>query len=107
MKIGDIAFVAVSFVFAVLLYWLTDYAVKNLNTKFRLLYLLPAIIGMVFIAIFGFEWSMLGAYAGVLLLTSGFFPGCSKNQKMVCADFCLSDRDICPDLSYESILQSG
>lgn len=28
MKIGDIAFVAVSFVFAVLLYWLTDYAVK-------------------------------------------------------------------------------
>lgn len=81
MKIGDIAFVAVSFVFAVLLYWLTDYAVKNLNTKFRLLYLLPAIIGMVFIAIFGFEWSMLGAYTGVLLLTSGFFRDAPKIRK--------------------------
>lgn len=81
MKIGDIAFVAVSFVFAVLLYWLTDYAVKNLNTKFRLLYLLPAIIGMAFIAIFGFEWSMLGAYAGVLLLTSGFFRDAPKIRK--------------------------
>lgn len=81
MKIGDIAFVAVSLVFAVLLYWLTDYAVKNLNTKFRLLYLFPAIIGMAFIAIFGFEWSMLGAYAGVLLLASGFFRDAPKIRK--------------------------
>ena len=70
---------------AVLLYVLAEVAVKFISSKWRAFYCVPAVVGMFLLAITGFEISMLGVYAGAVILLAGFVRDSLKVRRWVCA----------------------
>lgn len=81
----DIILVILELLAAVSLYILAGIAVKALSSKWKICYVLPAIICMFFTAIAGFEASLLGVYAGVCLLIVGFVKEAASVRRIVSA----------------------
>lgn len=68
----DIGYIILELLSDVGLYVLAAYGEKALNTKWRLCYAFPMFFSVLAIALFGFEWSLLGAYAASVLMLTGF-----------------------------------
>lgn len=81
MIYGDWLYIGLEVVAALLLFWLADYAARILNTKWKLCYLIPAILTMVFLAVLQWEVSLSGVYVGSLILSVGFFKEEKKVRK--------------------------
>lgn len=79
MIYGDCLYIGLEGIACILLFVLADYATKKLNTKWKLCYLIPALLSMVFIAVLQWESSLIGVYLGSLVLLVGFF----KEEKPV------------------------
>ena len=73
MNIYDIAIIGSELLACLLLWLFAGYAEKVLSPKFRLLYLLPAVICLLLTVMAGVERLMLGAYIGSAGLAFGFF----------------------------------
>ncbi len=69
---------------ALLLYGVAILASKQPCNKWRLGYLVPAVVTMLLIAVAGWEWAMLGVYLGAVLLLVGFIKDHSKIRKWLC-----------------------
>lgn len=84
MILYDQIFIGVLLGGSLLMYMVTEVAVKYINTEWRALYCLPPIVGLFFLTIAGFEPMMLGAYAGMVLLLGGFLKDNIKVRRIVC-----------------------
>ena len=84
MILYDKILIAVVLVGAILLYILAGIARKYISSKWRALYCVPAVAGMLFLGAQGFEISMLGAYMGTLLMLAGFIKDNVKVRKYTC-----------------------
>ena len=54
-------------------YWLAGHAERQPDTRWRICYLVPVIIGILFALHDGTDWCMIGVYLALLLLTAGVF----------------------------------
>ena len=84
MILYDKILIAVVLVGAILLYILAGIARKYRSSKWRALYCVPAVAGMLFLGAQGFEISMLGAYMGTLLMLAGFIKDNVEVRKYTC-----------------------
>lgn len=84
MILYDKILIAVVLVGAILLYILAGIARKYISSKWRALYCVPAVAGMLFLGAQGFEISMLGAYMGTLLMLAGFIKDNVEVRKYTC-----------------------
>lgn len=84
MILYDKILIAVVLVGAILLYILAGMAEKYVSSKWRALYCVPAVAGMLFLGAKGFEISMLGAYMGTLLMLAGFIKDNVEVRKYTC-----------------------
>lgn len=85
MNYADI-FLAVLELASVLgLYVLAGYAREVVTTKWRICYMIPAIVCMTFTAFSGFEISMLGVYFGAVILLVGFLKDSVELRRYSCA----------------------
>lgn len=82
MIIGDIIFLIVEIIFTLLLIIIAEFAVKLISTKWRICYLLPFAIAIIFVTVNGIEISMLSAYLGVVITLTGFFADSKKLRQM-------------------------
>nr|MDE6088904.1 peptidase S41 [Oscillospiraceae bacterium] len=73
----DVILLLLGFLCAVLLFLLPDYSEKVVSPKWRLCYLIPGLLCVVFILVADFETSMIPVYGSAVLLLAGFF----KEQK--------------------------
>lgn len=73
MQYGDMIYIILELISVLLLFFLAGYASKVLSSKWRLGYLLPAIITLFVTAYLGTEASLFPAYLGTVLLLAGFF----------------------------------
>lgn len=69
---SDLYLILIELAFSIGLYFLADYADKVKSTKWKLLYVVPLIVCIVFIAFTGEEISLLGVYIAVIVLLIGF-----------------------------------
>lgn len=82
MIYGDIGLVIFEIAWAIFLLWLTGYSKKMPNSKWRLLYAVPAIVAINMAGFFGFEISMIGVYIASVLLLYGFFFEDSNKKRL-------------------------
>ncbi|MBQ6040615.1 MAG: peptidase S41 [Oscillospiraceae bacterium] len=66
-------------------YWLAGYAERVPDTRWRICYLIPAIIGILFSLHEGAEQCMAGVYLALLLLTAGVFSQKAAVRKKAAA----------------------
>ena len=66
------------------LYLFAGYAARVVNSKWRLLYLVPFFAALFSIAFFGFEISMAGVYLGAVLLVMGFIREEKRVRRLAC-----------------------
>ncbi len=92
MTYYDIVLIVLLFISAVLLFLLAEHSQKYVSVKWRVCYLIPVIITLMFTAFAGFDIHMLGAYIASLL----FLGGLIKETKAV--------RRICSVLGAVSII---
>ncbi len=85
MSYGDLLLIFMELVGAAGLYLLAGYAAKALSPKWRLCYMLPAIICIVICAVAGFEVSLAGVYAGAVILLAGFVREDRKTRRVASA----------------------
>lgn len=92
MITSDIMLVVLGLVFAVLLYKIADYAVSCISTRWKLLYIVPFVVCMVMVALYGMEPAMTGVYAGAVLFLVGFFKEDKKVRQVtsVMAGVCVA-----------------
>lgn len=83
MNYGDLIFTILEILFAAGLYLFAGYAAKVQSSKWKLCYAVPFLVALFAVTILGFEISMLGIYAGALLLLTGFVREEKKTRKMV------------------------
>lgn len=69
---SDLYLILLELAFSIGLYFLADYADKVKSTKWKILYVVPLIVCMVFIAFTGEEISLLGVYIAAIVLLIGF-----------------------------------
>ncbi len=69
---SDLYLILIELAFSIGLYFLADYADKVKSTKWKLLYVVPLIVCIGFIAFTGEEISLLGVYIAVIVLLIGF-----------------------------------
>lgn len=72
MVITDLCLIFLELAFSIGLYFLAGYAEKVKSTKWKLLYVLPLIVCILFIAFTGEEISLLPVYIAVIVLLVGF-----------------------------------
>ncbi|MBR4084531.1 MAG: peptidase S41 [Lachnospiraceae bacterium] len=84
MILYDILLIVVVLVGALLLYILAGIARKYVSSKWRAFYCLPAVLGMIFLGVEGFEISLFGAYLGAILLMTGFIKDDVKVRRIAC-----------------------
>lgn len=82
---NDIILFALEVFMCAVLFLVAGAAEKYASRKWRVLYLVPAVVCMFLTALEGFEISLLGLYAGSLLLTAGFFREKLKERRIVCS----------------------
>ena len=81
---SDKILLEIGLLLCVILWIMAGIAEKYVSTKWRLAYILPAVLCMFFIAFKGFELSFLGAYIGFALIAAGFFKDSRKLRRVVC-----------------------
>ncbi|MCR5121919.1 MAG: peptidase S41 [Ruminococcus sp.] len=84
----DLALMGAELLFCLLLWLLAGYAERVLSTKFRLLYLVPAVVCLLLTLMVGPELCMAGAYIGSVGLAFGFFRDEKKLRRIssvICA----------------------
>ncbi|MBD5097655.1 MAG: hypothetical protein HDT40_11840 [Lachnospiraceae bacterium] len=69
---SDLYLILIELAFSIGLYFLADYADKVKSTKWKLLYVVPLIVCIGFIAFAGEEISLLSVYIAVIVLLIGF-----------------------------------
>lgn len=84
MILYDKVLIAVVCVSAIALFILAGIARKYISSKWRAFYCIPAIICLVLLGAKGFEISMLGAYAGAVLLLAGFVKDDVRWRRYAC-----------------------
>ncbi len=80
----DIGLIIIELIACVLLFLLAGYAEKVKNVKWKLCYLVPAVVCLLFLALAGMEISMTGAYIGAVIFMVGFFAE-KKNVRRICS----------------------
>lgn len=78
----DIIIIISQLIACALLFFLAGFAEKYINSKWRICYVVPAVICLILTAYSGFEISMVGAYIGSLLPLIGFFRE-KKNARRI------------------------
>ncbi|MBQ2823256.1 MAG: peptidase S41 [Oscillospiraceae bacterium] len=81
MNYFDILFIALNTAAAAGLYFLAGYAVRVLSCKWRVCYIIPALICLVLMVLKGREISLLPAYIGALIPIAGFIKDNEKIRK--------------------------
>ncbi len=84
----DLALIGAELLFCLLLWLFAGYAEKVLSAKFRLLYLVPAVVCLMITLMAGTEPCMAGAYIGSAGLAFGFFRDEKKLRRIssvICA----------------------
>ncbi len=84
MEYIDIILLALTFAGSVGLFLLADYAVKVINSQWRIFYIVPALICVGCIVYKGFEISMLPAYIGSAVLVTGYINENKKPRSIAC-----------------------
>lgn len=84
MKFEDSIFIGMIVGFSVLLWFFCDFAEKNKNTKFRAVYMIPAVSGLVLAGVYGVEINMVPAYLAVCVLLTGLFTERQRIRKICC-----------------------
>lgn len=84
MIYGDIFLITFELISTVLLYLLAGYASRVFSTKWRLCYVIPAIVCLVAAACTGTDISLFGVYIASLLLLLGFIRETCSFRKLVC-----------------------
>ncbi|MBE5866322.1 MAG: peptidase S41 [Lachnospiraceae bacterium] len=69
---------------ALFLYILAGVAVRVISNKWRAVYCVPVLAGMLLLAMCDFEISMLGAYLGAVILLAGFIKDSVKVRRRAC-----------------------
>ena len=82
MIYGDIGLVIFEIASAIFLLWLTGYSQKMPNSKWRLLYAVPAIVAINMAGLYGFEIAMSGVYIASVILLYGFFFENSEKKRL-------------------------
>ncbi len=85
MNYADIFLVVLELVSVLGLYGIAEYAREAVTTKWRICYVIPAIICMAFTAFSGFEISMAGVYLGAVILLTGFVKDSAEPRRYSCA----------------------
>lgn len=83
MNYLDILLIAILFLCAVLLLLLPDYSEKVVSPKWRLCYLLPVLLCVIFVLMTEPELSLLPVYASACLLFAGFFRDQKSFRKKI------------------------
>ncbi|MCM1288230.1 MAG: S41 family peptidase [Clostridium sp.] len=82
---SDLYLILIELAFSIGLYFLADYADKVKSTKWKLLYVVPLIVCMAFIAFTGEEISLLSVYIAVIVLLIGFSREEAKLRRLASA----------------------
>lgn len=80
----DIRMICTILVLAVILFFLAGYAQKNKHSMFRLPYLLPSFLVLIYLCITDFEISLLPAYLGALVVAVGFLKERVRVRRCAC-----------------------
>lgn len=84
MNYYDIILVVLLIVFAVLLYLLAGISEKLVNSKWRICYIIPVIVTLLFTAFSGFDIHMLGAYIASVLFLGGLIKETKTARRVSC-----------------------
>lgn len=82
---SDLYLILTELAFSIGLYFLADYADKVKSTKWKLLYMVPLIVCIIFIAFTGEEISLLSVYIAAIVLLIGFSKEEAKVRRLVSA----------------------
>ena len=82
MNYFDILIIIINLAAIAGLYFLAGYATRVINTKWRICYIIPAIVSLAVVALKGYEACMLPAYIGSLLPIAGFINEKEKVRKL-------------------------
>ena len=82
MKYFDLLIIIINLAAIAGLYFLAGYATRVINTKWRICYIIPAIVSLAVVALKGYEACMLPAYIGSLLPIAGFINEKEKVRKL-------------------------
>ncbi|MCM1273081.1 MAG: S41 family peptidase [Clostridium sp.] len=80
---ADIILIVLTMGFSLGLYALAGYAAKVLSSKWKLCYILPFVVCIVFMEFSGLELSLLGVYIGCVLLLMGFMKESVRVRRIV------------------------
>lgn len=83
MTTGDLVFVILELILAVSLFILAGYADKVLSPKWKLCYMLPMVVGLVYGGLFGTDACLSGIYIGSALALLGFIREKKKFRQMI------------------------
>lgn len=82
---SDLYLILTELAFSIGLYFLADYADKVKSTKWKLLYIVPLIVCIIFIAFTGEEIALLSVYIAAIVLLIGFSKEEVKTRRLVSA----------------------
>ena len=85
MKYFDLLIIIINLAAIAGLYFLAGYATRVISTKWRICYIIPAIVCLAIVALKGYDACMLPAYIGSLLAIAGFINEKEKVRKLSCA----------------------
>lgn len=83
MIYGDILYILLELLMCGVCFYLGAFAEKNINSKFKLVYLVPGVLTLVMVAVTGYDNLMLPAYIGGLIMVVGFFKEIKKVRQLV------------------------
>ena len=83
MIYGDIFYLGIEIILGALGIWMAGYATQNLNSKFKLVYLIPGAATLFVLVATSFEKMMLPAYIISILVLAGFFVEKPVIRKLV------------------------
>ncbi len=78
----DLTLILIQLVIAIFLYFVSEIFEKRPSSKWKILWIVPFILCIVFISLADFEISMIGAYVGSLIFFLGFFKENVKDRKV-------------------------
>lgn len=82
---SDLYLILIELAFSIGLYFLADYADKVKSTKWKILYVIPLIVCIAFIAFTGEEISLLSVYIAAIVLLIGFSREEVKIRRLISA----------------------
>lgn len=83
MLYGDIYYIVIGLAIGGLCFWMADFAEENRNSKFKLIYVLPALASVVAMVATKPDICLIAAYVGTILVSIGFFVEKKKIRQIV------------------------